>query len=149
MASIEWDPGLETGDALVDAQHKRIHQLFGDLETSADSSAEVMRVLDYLTEHVMMHFATEEDLMEREAYPADARDAHIAEHQELTDGVRDKVLEFRIGELTSTGPLVEFLRDWLSSHVHERDRELVEFVRARGGKARLPEPWASRPSPAA
>ncbi len=42
-------------------------------------------------------------------------------------------------------PVVEFLRDWLSNHVHEQDRKFIEFVRMQGATATLPEPWASDP----
>ncbi|MBI5232046.1 MAG: bacteriohemerythrin [Coriobacteriales bacterium] len=145
MTPFEWDPTLETGDLVVDRQHMTIHRLFNQLECAADNPAEIMRVLDYLSEYVLMHFATEEDLMAREGFPEAAIDSHMAEHRKLTEGVRVKVLEFRRGELTSTAPVLEFLRDWLKTHVHECDRELVVHVRGRGAYARVPEPWASCP----
>lgn len=145
MTPIDWDPSLETGDDLVDFQHRTIHKLFNELETAADNAQEIMRVLDYLSEYVLMHFATEEDLMEREHFPADEAEKHVVEHRDLTEGVRVKVLEFRSGDLTSTAPVIEFLRGWLKTHVHECDRLLVDHVRVRGGLARIPEPWASTP----
>ena len=141
MARIEWDASLETGDAAVDHQHRAIHNLFNQLETSACNEAECMRVLDFLTEHVVVHFATEEELMLRSAYPAALAQAHIAEHHAFTDNVRDQVLAFRCGRLTSTKPLIDFLREWLTTHVHECDRQLVEYLHARGMTGRLPPDW--------
>lgn len=141
MGDIRWDPSFETGDALVDEQHRAIHALFADLQSAEDRPDEVMRVLDRLTEYVSMHFATEEDLMERERYPRELIDAHVVEHRNLTDATREKVLAFRAGTLGGIGPLVEFLRQWLANHVHERDRDLVEYCRKRGAAACLPEGW--------
>ena len=143
MPPIEWDAGLETGDAALDHQHRGIHTLFNHLESSADDAAEVMRVLDFLTEHVLVHFATEEDLMARTGYPADLTEAHIAEHRALTENVRDEVLAFRLGQLTSTEPLIEFLRDWLTHHVHESDLRFVEHIHSSGVRGTLPDEWVA------
>lgn len=41
------------------------------------------------------------------------------------------VLRFRTGQIESTGELLEFLRDWLSTHVHESDRLFVDYIRER------------------
>jgi hemerythrin-like metal-binding protein len=97
-----------------------------------------MLVLDRLMSHVAVHFSTEEDLMRREAYPARATQLHQTEHQRLTESTRAYVLQFRTGELTSTAPLVVFLREWLEHHVESCDRLLIDYVRARGGAARVP-----------
>ena len=141
MSRIEWDASLETGDAAVDHQHRAIHNLFNQLESSAGNAAECMRALDFLTEHVVVHFATEEELMLRSAYPAALAEAHIAEHHKLTDNVRDQVIAFRSGRLTSTKPLIDFLREWLTTHVHECDRQLVVYLRSQGVAGRLPAEW--------
>ena len=66
----EWDETLETGDPLVDQQHRRIYQIFYELEAADDTPGEIMHALDQLTVHVAVHFATEEDLMRREQFPA-------------------------------------------------------------------------------
>ncbi|HEY5541433.1 MAG TPA: hemerythrin domain-containing protein [Coriobacteriia bacterium] len=145
--TIEWDNTLETGDLLVDLQHERIHRTFHELLDAEDTPGEIMRVLDRLTVHVAAHFATEEDLMEREAFPPHLAELHRVEHARLTESTREIVLSFHRGELTSTAPIVDFLRDWLSTHVHQCDRILIEHVQSRGGAAELPEPWASSPPP--
>jgi hemerythrin-like metal-binding protein len=145
MNEFEWDQSLETGDPLVDQQHRDIHTLVGHMAAAEDRPDEIMRVLDRLMEHVDCHFATEEDLMDRTGFVGEDADEHIAEHRALTQAARDAVLQFRSGELASTEPVVEFLRGWLADHVHERDRAFIEFVRAQGEVANLPEPWASNP----
>ena len=133
-----WDETLETGDPLVDQQHRRIYQIFYELEAADDTPGEIMRVLDRLLSHIAVHFDTEEDLMRREQFPALAAQLHQTEHQRLTENTRNFVLQFRSAELTSTAPLVAFLRDWLTHHVESCDRLLIDHVRARGGAARVP-----------
>jgi hemerythrin-like metal-binding protein len=139
MCSIEWDAALETGDAVVDQQHRDIHALFNELEAApVGDMAEVMSVLDRLMGHCDTHFATEEDLMERESYPRSLLDEHVAEHRDLVEGARDIVLKFRFGEMSDTADVVEFLRAWLTDHVHEKDRMLVDYMRERGAAAEMP-----------
>ena len=145
MDGYEWDDSLETGDALVDRQHRNIHQLVGYVEAARDRPELLMRVLERLMEHVDCHFATEEALMDKTGYVGAEALEHIAAHRQLTQDARDVVLKFRSGEITEMEPVVVFLRAWLASHVHDRDRRFIEFVRSRGAVAILPEPWASDP----
>jgi hemerythrin len=141
LSQITWDTGLETGDSAVDRQHRAIHRLFNELQGSADNDASIMRTLDFLTEHVLVHFATEEALMAETEFPPRLAESHIAEHRLLVEGVRDQVLAFRTGELRSIEPIVAFLHEWLIAHVHQCDRQLVEHVRGRGVAAQVPAAW--------
>ena len=59
MNRVEWDSSLETGDPIVDLQHRAIHNLFNQLQCAIDDASEVLATLDYLTQHVLVHFATE------------------------------------------------------------------------------------------
>jgi len=133
VESIAWDSSLETGDARIDEQHRAMHDLLNELASATDSASEVMSVLERLLDHAVLHFAEEEDLMYREEYPPDLCARHIAQHRELTESARQKVLEFRNGSLAGIGPLAEFLHEWVGTHVNEHDRRLVEHVRARRG----------------
>jgi hemerythrin-like metal-binding protein len=145
VSGLAWDESMETGDALVDQQHRNIHALVDQVEAADDDLAVLRDVLDQLMEHVDCHFATEEALMVRTGYVGKDADEHIAEHRRFTSDARDAVLEFRTGELTHTQPVVEFLRIWLADHVHDRDIAFIEHVRSQGATACLPEPWASHP----
>lgn len=145
MNGHDWDGSLETGDPIVDQQHRNIHMLVDFVERSQDEPEAIMRALQRLMEHVDCHFATEEELMQRTGYTGPAAQDHIADHRRLTQEARDVVLKYRRGEIVDTAPVVEFLRSWLSGHVHTRDRVFIEHVQAQGAAAAVPEPWASSP----
>jgi hemerythrin len=123
---VEWDETLETGDRLVDLQHRHIYEILRELEAAEDTPAE------------------EEDLMRREEYPPNAIHLHQTEHRLLTERTRDYVLQFRTGELSGTAPLIIFLGDWLHGHVEACDRDLIDHVRARGGAAKVPPEWVGK-----
>jgi hemerythrin-like metal-binding protein len=129
---------METGDPLVDQQHRDIHRMVDEVEAAGDRPDELMRVLERLMDYVASHFLIEEDLMRRSGYDPVLAARHIAEHHELADAARSAVLDFRSGELVSMQPLARLLRDWLSTHVHQHDRVLIEFVRERAISAELP-----------
>lgn len=135
MSEHRWSTTLETGDPLVDAQHRDIHALVDYVEAAEDRPAEILEVLDRLMQHVDAHFATEEALMRRAGYDGERAEEHIAEHRDLTQSAREQVLKFRSGELMSTVPLVEFLRQWLGTHVYEHDLDFIEYVRSVGTAA--------------
>lgn len=122
------DPRLLTGDATVDQQHRTIYELLHELETSADTPAELMRALEFMAEYILMHFEAEESLMRSSGYPEADAAAHMAEHRHLTDATRQRICAFREGSLRHTGELAEFLRGWLSGHVDIFDRALVEHL---------------------
>lgn len=145
MSGHEWDASLETGDALVDQQHRNIHELVAYLERADTEPDVLMRVLERLMEHVDCHFTTEEALMERTGFVGQRAEDHVREHRVLTARARDFVLQFRSGGLSEIEPVAAFLRGWLGQHVHECDRMLIEYVRLRGEVATLPERWKSRP----
>jgi hemerythrin len=138
---IEWDASLETGDRVVDLQHRAIHRIFNQLCDASDDPSQILGVLDFLTQHVNAHFATEEDLMPRAEFPQHLTDVHVAEHRVLTERVREHVLDYREGRFTTTDPLLDLLDTWLISHIHDCDRVLVDHIRLRGVSAQMPAEW--------
>jgi len=132
MTRATWDSCLETGHSDIDAQHRHLFELFNALQDAADSGdpgPSVDDVLDELSAYVMVHFEAERQLMAETAFDRTATADHLAEHDQLTNRVRDMVLEYRRGELTSVAPLIEFMQGWLSDHIRQTDRRLVDHVR--------------------
>jgi hemerythrin-like metal-binding protein len=124
---------METGNQLVDEQHQELVALFNEVmaaEQDASGPPRVFAALERLTEYVVVHFTAEEALMAESEYPAASVEVHVSEHRALTERTRELVLAYRTGELESAVPLVEFLRAWLTGHIEQSDRRLVEHVKA-------------------
>ena len=138
MSPIPWDPTLETGDALVDAQHKDIFALINEVDSmEGDDRAALLGVVDRLMEHVEVHFTTEELLMLRVGYPAEARESHRDEHRALQEDARATALGFRGSWDLTKAPFADFLAKLLE-HILTQDRALVDYVQAQGMVAQLP-----------
>jgi hemerythrin len=123
---------METGDALVDEQHRGLVRLFNELLSAEEQGddARMPEVLARLSDYVVVHFTAEEALMCLNGYPPEAVEAHVAEHRALTGRTRELILAYRDGRLTTVVPLVDFLAAWLSEHIDGSDRRLVEHVRS-------------------
>ena len=71
MAYLHWSSDLDTGIEVIDKQHRRIVDYLNELNSAneiGDSKA-TGHVLQELVDYTLTHFAFEEELQERAAYP--------------------------------------------------------------------------------
>jgi methyl-accepting chemotaxis protein len=131
VVKLEWSESLEVGEASIDTQHKRLVELFNDLQIAmhdADSSDKIAVVLEELLKYTQFHFAHEAELMAKSGYPEE-RD-HKAKHDSLIAKALDYRSQFQAGALIGT-ELTTFLRDWLINHILKTDKKLAAFLKTR------------------
>ena len=131
---IEFDPVLLTGVPAIDQQHRELFERVGTLleaSRSRRSREEVLRLLEFLGQYVVEHFAAEEREMLRSGYPK--REAHELEHRQFV-----KEFEILRLELKSEGPTRLFVirvgnrvTEWLREHIYRTDRLLGAWLRER------------------
>jgi hemerythrin len=125
-----WKSEYDTGIPEIDAQHKQVFAIAGELHPAmvagADKTA-LGAILTRLLSYSRMHFDTEEDLMQASHYPEYAQ--HKAEHDALTGQVRAFQQSFDAGRAEMTLELVQFLNDWLGHHITDPDRKMSSHVR--------------------
>lgn len=134
---IEWSESMATGITAIDKQH---HYLVDTLQEAndrllADDGELVMsRIVKELLGYAIMHFETEEALMQRYDYETDHPEeaqAHIAQHRDFSRqvvAVRDQLRE---GQTVSRIEILRFLNHWLRDHVLGVDQALGKFLRER------------------
>ncbi|MEI7610912.1 MAG: bacteriohemerythrin [Rhodospirillaceae bacterium] len=133
---IEWNDSLLVGFEPIDAEHKTLTLLIGELYRRLKSGAGRAMVEDALftlADHVAAHFNHENELMIGSGYPD--RSAHLVEHRILIDQL-DTVLDgVDLIEdealLTSLG----FVERWFLDHVHDADAKLGAFLGNRAPSA--------------
>lgn len=129
---LNWDDSMSIGVAEVDAQHRQLLALVNDTEAAvaADAGhAEATHALQRLCDYVVEHFATEEALMDPEHYPE--YDRHMSEHMECTTLVLDFLQSHGEGNEVSLPEFLDFVRNWVATHIMETDQTLGRFL-ARG-----------------
>jgi len=128
----KWDHSLETGYIKIDNQHM---ELFAKVNKLIDASNQgkskdvIFKFLKFLTEYVVMHFQTEEDLMKRyhyENYPA---------HKKIHDDFKAQVGELN-KELEEKGPTREMIalvtkaiNAWLVNHIKGDDYHMAVYIK--------------------
>ena len=135
--ALQWTSTLSVGVAEIDQQHQ---ELFRRIDRLLDSMlrndrSEAARLLDFLAEYVIVHFADEESLMEGTGYPDLQR--HTEDHRRFRATLRDISLAF--AERGPTASLVLRLEQevvgWLKDHVYFTDVALGRFVLAHRASA--------------
>lgn len=118
---------LELGHATVDAEHgvqvKLVEALQRELRTGTREAAADLLV--QLLGFSDAHFASEELLMRRHAYPR--YHAHVEEHRRLLAHLRELSGHVTTGQDGSA--LVDELKRWLAGHIASFDRDFAEFAR--------------------
>jgi hemerythrin len=126
-----WTEALAVGIPAIDEQHQELFRRVESLLAAAadGNSAEVTRMLGFLTEYAELHFAAEEAFMREQSYPG--IEAHQAEHVHLMNQVALLSEEYR-----RTGPdpalrsrMHHLLADWLRTHIGLTDSAMARFVR--------------------
>jgi len=136
--ALHWTTALSVGVREIDAQHR---ELFARVDRLLDAMlrgdrSEAARLLAFLREYVVVHFAAEERLMEETAYPALQR--HPDEHRRFDAMLRELDAEFR--DEGPTASLVFRLEHlavaWLHDHVTFTDAAMGRWLLAQQGGSR-------------
>lgn len=136
MPLIPWREDFNVGIVMVDQQHRQLVSILNHLHEAMKNGSNalaVQTVLSELASYTRFHFAAEEKLMAECGYPG--REEHIRKHRAMVARVGDFVEEMRINSVTTPPKLLNFLKEWLTKHILETDREMAQFC-ARTMQAR-------------
>lgn len=133
---ISWDPDSHgVGIAEMDQQHRWLLDIINNMESALDNAADAATlagVLDELIQFTEFHFFTEEHYMRRHGYPDEA--PHREGHHHLVDQLLELRRDLNLQDKSQARGVIQFLESWLMVHIQHADRQLGEFLRARGVK---------------
>lgn len=118
MALMTWTAEqYGTKVTVCDEQHKEIFRILNALHetTEKGNRLAVGNLLDELINYVVMHFQTEQKMMESKGYPDLA--VHKAEHDKVTATCADLQQKFHAGTAEVNQDTTRFVRDWLDNHI--------------------------------
>ena len=130
MDLFQWKTEYEIGLPKIDAQHLHLVEML-NLLYAAKKSDQVHQVieetLDGLLQYVKVHFADEEAAMREVGYPY--LDKQHREHLEMAEEViKMRSLMLR-GDEPATFELLNFMSDWLKTHITGSDKKFGDFMR--------------------
>ncbi|MDH5785882.1 MAG: bacteriohemerythrin [Chromatiales bacterium] len=124
MKYITWEPRLNTGIEIIDAQHQRIVAYINELYSAVKGrdkrlvSNTIFQLLDYTQSHLRF----EEELLEAAGYVE--LEAHRAVHSHFERRIHHYYKRHNDGQDIAI-PLISELRLWLTTHILHDDREYV------------------------
>lgn len=134
MPQLVWsEQQFGVGVVLMDAHHRELFAILRDLHAAMREGRgrdAVAGCLARLTDYAEFHFAEEETLLVRHAYPA------LAEQQRAHAEFRAQLARMQ-SAATAAGALspldlLVLLQDWLAQHIAVMDRAYGEYLAARG-----------------
>jgi hemerythrin-like metal-binding protein len=135
---LEWGDELNTGDALVDSQHKALFQMVNALHeviVSRNTRSVMSGVLGGLERYVGEHFAAEARLMERTGYPS--MNQHLMQHEIFTGKTHEIIEEYRSGKLVLGLAISQYLGRWLTCHILTEDKRMIMWTRVHKAPAEI------------
>lgn len=127
---VRWSDALSVGNAQIDDQHRILIDTINQLASagSLNNHHAVAMIIDELLSYAAFHFDLEERLMAASDYPDLAE--HRASHKHFVNWVitfRDDYVTY--GKRALGEPVLKFLKDWLSQHILEEDRQYSAFLK--------------------
>ena len=133
MAFISWDEKYTIGIRELDAQHRQLVVLLGELYDAmqANHAADSLgRTLSQLVAYTRTHFTTEERIMAQYDYPG--LEAQKKEHAIFVDKIMKFKTDFDSGRTTISVSLATFVKDWLFTHILGSDKQYGPFLISKG-----------------
>jgi hemerythrin-like metal-binding domain len=137
MQHVSWDEKMSVGVEVLDDDHKKLLDIFNTLLKSgiaAKDPANLTDLLGGLVDYTKVHFAREEEIMERHAYPD--LDAHKAAHRYFIDEIQKLSQDDDdSNEMMLRIDLILLLKEWLVEHIQSVDMQYKPFMSDVAGVA--------------
>ena len=129
---MRWEKNFETGNALIDGQHKKLFQLAQqilDIDGFASRKEKVEKAINFLLNYALRHFETEEKIMLDSDYPEYA--SHKAIHADFIKEVIQFANRFNEeGDTDSISDTIDgFLLDWIKNHIMCCDKAMAQHYK--------------------
>ena len=94
---------------------------------------EIGSVFDNLVEYTDFHFKKEESLMAQYGYAEEEEEDHKEKHKQFVKTIFSLREDFINMTVSNIGQdLLDFLVDWLLTHICQTDKKLCDFLTERG-----------------
>ncbi|MFA6850141.1 MAG: bacteriohemerythrin [Selenomonadaceae bacterium] len=128
MAIITWNDNFSVGIPKFDEEHKKLISIINDLHAAMKKGrgkATMEELLVDLTHYVNTHFSHEETVMTKYNYP------DYEKHKKIHADFNAKIIECKDlydKNRLPANQLLTVLRDWLTKHICDTDREYGPFL---------------------
>ncbi len=126
-----------TGIEKIDEEHRRLFRMIQETSELMHNDYiinkydKIIDILTQLKNYTREHFSHEEMYMEKIHYPG------LAKQRKAHNDFRDRLAEMELAEINEQQQeyleyLMEFLLNWLSTHIMSMDKEIGDYVDSEG-----------------
>lgn len=128
-----WNKDLETGNAMIDQQHKQLIQCINDLLNACSQGKgrdKVIETMQFLQTYTQKHFADEEALQKRSGYPDYIN--HKKYHDSFKKTVNDILIEAKTSGVTVAlvAKVNTSIATWFVNHIKNQDTKVAKHVQS-------------------
>jgi len=130
---LQWHEEYRVDVLRLDTQHRRLFEQANAILDAVDAGRElpeVLSLMDAIAAYARNHFAEEEALILRHAYPE--TESHRTRHARLMDLLAAQRAEMQENGGTDSNQVLSFLKDWLVNHICTDDRRYSHFLNSKG-----------------
>jgi hemerythrin len=133
MTIMTWSDALSVNIKEIDDQHKKLVSMVNQLHAAmlkGEGKTVVGPILAELTAYTVYHFSTEEEYMEKYAYPN--LHSHRLEHQRFVKRVGEFKTSYDAETIGLSNEVMHFLADWLKDHIQGTDKKFSPYFNSKG-----------------
>lgn len=133
MALINWDDSFSVGVKRIDDQHQKLVSMINELSDAMrqGKGKDVLgKIVTGLVDYTVTHFSLEEKLFVQVGY-GDAL-AHKKTHEAFVAKVKAFKEDFDKGRIALSVEVMNFLSDWLKTHIKGTDKQYSTLFIAKG-----------------
>ncbi len=135
MKQLLWKDSYSVGDHTIDNQHRELIRIANELikiKSHAKKASEFRDILIKLVKYVKVHFAYEEEYMQKHKYPH--LEKHKLEHEKIIDKLNDIVKNSKtVHDLDLN--LSTLLNEWIIDHILKKDKAYYKTIHSKNYKA--------------
>ena len=132
MSLMTWTTELSVGVNEIDDQHKKLVGFINTLHDAmkaGQGKQALGTTLQELAAYAVYHFQTEEKYMQQFKFPG--YQSHKLKHDAFVKKVSAFQKEYMAGKLGISLDLMNFLKDWITTHIKETDKQYSDtFIKS-------------------
>jgi len=129
---IKWSEDLDTGNVLIDSQHRMLVFLCRKLQLAYDAGLEhnvIVGLCIELKKFADFHFTSEENVMREVGYPG--YDSHVRAHSQLLFELDNWIR--RVHQRSEMpAALLGVMTEWMIGHIRGDDVRLAGYIKISG-----------------
>lgn len=127
-----WARDLETGNTMIDTQHKQLIQAINNLlEACAKGQGrtQIDETLKFLNNYITSHFKDEEALQQKYQYPDYIN--HRQYHEGFKKVVKEIIREYEKegATIVLVGKVNKNIGEWLINHIKREDKKVAQHIK--------------------